>query len=167
LPSFLDLDNFVGDCDYCVASGYCKDFYNHHWVVRLFNEIELDRLLVLFLYGDFDWNYYCNLLKVSEKNPRIKIFINIDSSHFDYALSKCALYLRPTMKDSFGIAVADAVSFGIPVLASDVCNRYPGAFIFTPTNYESFVSAYVDFWNNPSALERSKGGDLALFFSYF
>ncbi|MCE7507672.1 hypothetical protein [Alloalcanivorax xenomutans] len=35
-------------------------------------------------------------------------------------------YVRLTESDSFGIAVADSIELGTPVLATDVCKRYPG-----------------------------------------
>jgi len=59
------------------------------------------------------------------------------------------------MSDSFGIAVADAVNYGIPVLASDVCTRFEGANIFNITNYESFENALVDLLNNKSPVNYS------------
>jgi hypothetical protein len=54
------------------------------------------------------------------------------------------------MRDSFGIAVADAVNYGVPVLASDVCPRYQGAETFRITTYESFENALIDSLNKKS-----------------
>jgi hypothetical protein len=38
--------------------------------------------------------------------------------------------------DSFGIAVADAVGFGTPTIASNVCERYRGAKTIQSNDFE-------------------------------
>ena len=41
------------------------------------------------------------------------------------------LFLRPTISDSYGVSVAEALYCGIPSLASDVCVRHKGADLFS------------------------------------
>lgn len=174
IPSIESVDaNFlsvfkevVSDDSYYVISGNCTRAYNHHWAIDLFCRVELNKKLLIFLYGFFDQQYFDLLKLKASVNPRIKIFVNVDAKSFDYALSRCSLYLRPTVKDSFGIAVADAVSFGVPVLASDVCDRYPGVFLFTPSSYQSFKSAYLNLLSNPSALRIAPNNNVIKIFKY-
>lgn len=152
IPKLVDVDSDVVDYveanrkNYCVISGYGKEVYNHHWAARFFSESESRRHLLIFLYGDIDSIYLSELKSYASGNPRIKIFYNKSSHSFNYALCNAEMYLRPTRKDSFGIAVADAINFGVPVLASSVCKRYPGAHVFELTNYQGFsesVSAFI------------------------
>lgn len=150
----------------CIISGYCQKIYNHHWVIDLFSSIEQERGLLVFLYGSFDEEYYNSLRSKVNDLHRIKFFINIDQESFNFALSHADIYLRPNLKDSFGIAVADAVSFGVKVLASDVCDRYPGSYLFTPSSYENFVDSYLNMTKNPSNISTSKFKKDIFHFSY-
>lgn len=44
------------------------------------------------------------------------------------------LFVRPTFNDGYGISVAEAVYFGCPAIASDVCARPSGAMLFKNRN---------------------------------
>ncbi|QSQ07955.1 D-inositol-3-phosphate glycosyltransferase [Koleobacter methoxysyntrophicus] len=48
------------------------------------------------------------------------------------------VFVRPTSTDSFGISVAEAISCGVPAIASDVCERAKGTVIFKSRNIEDF-----------------------------
>lgn len=151
---------------FCVISGYCNVIYNHHWVVDLFVTCEKSRGLVVFLYGDFDDEYYALLKAKAKDSSRIVFFVNKDAVSFNFALSYADSYLRPNIRDSFGIAVADAISLGVKVLASDVCDRYPGAYLFTPSSYDGFVSSYLKFIKDASELPISDGSGYVGDFTY-
>lgn len=47
---------------------------------------------------------------------------------------KADLMLRPTFADGFGISVAEALHFGCPAIASDVCERAEGTILFQNRN---------------------------------
>lgn len=49
------------------------------------------------------------------------------------------LFVRPTCTDSFGVSVAEAISMGVPAIASDVCERAEGAMIFEKRNLIEFI----------------------------
>lgn len=161
LPKLNDVDvdiaNYVklNKKKYTIVSGYCTSIYNHHWVAQLFSDIEKSRLLLIFLYGNIDQAYYKLLMSHVQKNPNITVFLNKSSDSFNFALANAEMYLRPTTKDSFGIAVADAINFGVPVLASNVCHRYPGSHIFELSDYYSFVSSFKVFVNNRESIPVS------------
>lgn len=157
------LKNHAG---FCVISGYCDVIYNHHWVVDLFMTYENRRGLIVFLYGDFDAEYYALLKAKAKGSSRIVFFVNKDAASFNFAISCADFYLRPTIRDSFGIAVADAISLGVKVLASDVCDRYPGAYLFTPSSYDCFVSAYFKFIKSSSDLPMADGRGYVGDFTY-
>jgi hypothetical protein len=161
-----EIDDFIGNKKFSIISGYCTRIYNHDWVVRLFNEVELNQKLVIFLYGFIDEKYFELLKALSENNTRINIFFNVPQGSFSFYLSKASFYLRPNSSDSFGIAVADAVNYGVAVLASDVCKRYSGAYLFKPLNYECLVDAYSQLKNNPTNLSVQGGNSLVFFYQY-
>jgi glycosyltransferase involved in cell wall biosynthesis len=50
------------------------------------------------------------------------------------------LFVRPTSTDSFGISVAEAISMGVPAIASDVCERAKGTITFQSRNTEEFIT---------------------------
>ncbi len=151
---------------YCVIGGYCTEIYNHHWVVDLFSSLEQERDLLVFLYGDLNNEYFSIIQNIVSNNPRITLFLNRSADSFNYALSFADIYLRPNSKDSFGIAVADAVSFGTKVLASDVCKRYPGAYLFKPSSYDDFLIAYNLFIQDSPILSTSTIEDENYVFYY-
>lgn len=161
-----EIDEFIGERDFSVISGYCSRIYNHDWVVKLFNEVEFDQKLLIFLYGFID-EEYCELLqRLSDNNKRIKILFNVPQVAFSFYLSKSSFYIRPNSVDSFGIAVADAVNYGVKVLASDVCKRYSGAYLFKPSSYECFVDAYYQLKNKPTNLSVQGGNSLVFSYQY-
>src|SRR5689334_11862353 len=118
-----------------VASGYPTAAYNFDWCVR-FVRTRQEYQLAMFLYGDGAEK--AKLRELEGKFQNVKIYWGENEENFSYALSRAKCYLRPNSKDSFGIAVADAVNYGVPVVASDVCPRYQGAVTFGGTTYESF-----------------------------
>ncbi|MFH4468710.1 glycosyltransferase [Vibrio diabolicus] len=133
------INDFFRDGNVLVCSGYPSEIYNHDWCVRFVEENE-EYKLAIFLYGSGEQTDYLNSL---DGKNRIKVFWNTPQEDFIFALSKASCYLRPTSKDSFGIAVADAVSLGTPTLCSNVCTRYPGASLFYELSYESFSFALI------------------------
>lgn len=51
---------------------------------------------------------------------------------------KADLMVRPTCVDGFGISIAEALHFGCPAVASDVCVRAKGARVFENRNMDDF-----------------------------
>ncbi|KXO73784.1 hypothetical protein AYL20_12855 [Acinetobacter venetianus] len=111
-----------------VGSGFPRALYQHHLLIDLIDRNK-NSYLFLFLYGDGELKH--ELLNLS--HPRIEVFIDKEEDIFNYYLSKANIYIRPTLEDSFGIACADAVEFGTPVIASDVCKRYSGVEVYNTT----------------------------------
>ena len=50
------------------------------------------------------------------------------------------LMVRPTCSDAYGISVAEALYLGCPAVASDVCERAPGAVTFASRDAADFVT---------------------------
>lgn len=149
------IDSFFFNSKVLTASGYPTSIYNHDWCIRYTKE-NPEFKLALFLYGD--GAELERLTELASTCSRVRVFRNCSQSDFNYALSRSLVYLRPTSKDSFGIAVADAVSFGIKALASNVCRRYPGTYIFKMSDYKGFCMAVNSAVNGDGiAVEVSAG----------
>lgn len=116
-----------------VGSGFPRPLYQHHLLIDLVSRNE-NLFLFLFLYGEGELKD--ELLNLN--HPRIVVFLDKDEDIFNFYLSKSSLYLRPTLEDSFGIACADAVEFGIPVIASNVCKRYSGVHTYELNSDQEF-----------------------------
>jgi len=142
-----DVDSYFSAKPTLVASGYPTTANNLDWCIRFVGGRE-EYQLALFVYGDGPEK--TEIQKQQDKFKNIRVYWDQKEQNFNYALSRAKCYLRPSMRDSFGIAVADAVNYGVPVLASDVCQRYQGAETFRITTYESFENALVDSLNKKS-----------------
>jgi len=143
-----DVDSYFSAKPTFVASGYPLTAYNLDWCIRFVGGRE-EYQLALFVYGD--GSEKAEIQKQQRKFRNIRVYWDQKEGNFNYALSRAKCYLRPTMRDSFGIAVADAVNYGVPVLASDICPRYQGAETFRITTYESFENALVESLNSKSS----------------
>lgn len=116
-----------------VASGFPRALYRHDLALRLVEQSP-KCYLALFLYGEGELAEHYRRLD----HPQVKVFWNESEDVFNYILSHSSLYVRPTVKDSFGIACADAISFGIPVVASAVCQRAEGVITFPVDDERAF-----------------------------
>jgi glycosyltransferase involved in cell wall biosynthesis len=55
-------------------------------------------------------------------------------------ISACDLFLRPTLEDGDSISVREALSLGVPVVASRVGTRPPGAILFQAGDVEDMLA---------------------------
>ncbi|MEX2474397.1 glycosyltransferase [Marinobacter sp.] len=117
-----------------IASGYPSSIYNHDWCIKAIGGRN-DAFLHIFMYGDGDKKEQFLNMELP-----VNVFFHWDTPSFDFmtALASSDYYLRPTSRDSFGIAVADALNMGAVSIASDVCKRYPGTVLFKNGDYEQF-----------------------------
>lgn len=108
-----------------MCSGYPTRIYNHNLAFELM-KLRPDDLLICCLYGPGDLRSELVALSMGRN---IVIKDSLDEESFNCLLKLSDIYLRLNSKDSFGIAVADAINYGVSVIATDVCARYPGAII--------------------------------------
>lgn len=158
------IDSFFNASKVLIASGYPTKIYNHDWCIR-FVKNNPEFKLGIFIYGS--GSELNKLIDSASSCDRIKIFQDHNQSEFNYALSKSLIYLRPTSKDSFGIAVADAINLGVKALASDVCQRYPGTHIFNPGKYEDFCLALESVISDKNIKIESDAGFIEFYYPDF
>ena len=112
-----------------VMSGYPVEIYNYDKVLPVFSDQlrVLEGCLVIFIYGKGGLRK--ELRHASQFSPNIYLFEDQNEHYFNSFLRNVDCLLRLTSTDSFGICVADAISMGVQVLASDVSERFPGAYL--------------------------------------
>lgn len=52
-----------------------------------------------------------------------KVLLITETISFNEVLAYTSLYVRPTRTDSYGLSVSESLDFGIPTIASNVCER--------------------------------------------
>lgn len=96
--------------------------------------------LVFFLAQIGDRTYFQKMMKTIKKlNIEEHIFIAKGRGELWPLLKQADVFVRPTLSDSFGISVAEALDLGVPAVASNVCRRQKGAILFQCGNKEDFV----------------------------
>ncbi|WP_394242062.1 glycosyltransferase [Halopseudomonas laoshanensis] len=107
-----------------VCSGYPTAIYRHLLAIELM-DIRVDDFLFCCIYGDGADLSKIEVMAAARDN--VMLCKGLNESQFSALLMGSDLYLRLNQKDSFGIAVGDAINFGVPCVATNVCRRYRGA----------------------------------------
>jgi len=130
------------------------DLYGLDMCIELIERNE-DLCLLFYLgqIGDIDYYNQC-LRHINEAGLSHRILIYTGGTSLIPAFRIADVFVRPTLTDSFGISVAEAISCKIPAVASNVCNRAEGAILFESRDSESFSSAVRMAMNN-EAIEVS------------
>lgn len=112
------------------------DLYGFDMAIELLANLnkdfpDLGLIIAVSSIGDEQYFKEINTLIENKKN----IYLLVESSCELWPLIKKATFLiRPTISDSYAISVAEAICFGVPVIASDVCVRPKGSIIFASRN---------------------------------
>lgn len=122
-----------------LANGYVTKIYRHDFLIALARR-RPDVAVVLVIYGEFEKKCYEQVYEASRELDNFFIQSSVPNQDFLSMLKLCDCYVRPNAVDSYGLAVADACSLSVPVVASDVCERHPGAILFESGNFEQFDS---------------------------
>ncbi len=122
-----------------------------------------DLRLIVSIYGDIDSQYAAELQEMVDDQSNAILVGPMPEVDFNMLLKGAEVYLRPAEVDSFGIAVADALTFGTPVLASDACERISGVDVFSRADYsemavklEALLLGQVDGSSKTHQSDRSK-----------
>jgi len=119
-----------------------KDLYGFDTSVELLSRLkekypEAKLLLALARFGDEE---YFSILKkhVDFLGLGDSVYFLTGDKELWPLLKKADLFIRPTISDSFGISISEALWFGTPSVASDVCVRSEGTVLFRAGDREDF-----------------------------
>ncbi|MBB1482041.1 glycosyltransferase [Pseudoalteromonas sp. SG41-2] len=104
--------------------------------------------LTVCLYG-FDTDNL--LLAIKNKVQRLnkaEIFMHLDDKQFSKILDSTDLYLRLNSVDSYGLVVAEAIDRNIDVLATNVCERYPGTVLVNVDDFDTVYNELIFYFEN-------------------
>jgi glycosyltransferase involved in cell wall biosynthesis len=76
------------------------------------------------------------LERIKELNIEKSFLLVTDDMEFWPILQRSNLFIRPTSTDSFGISIAEALTLGVPSIASNVCGRPEGTILFKSRDQE-------------------------------
>ena len=83
--------------------------------------------------------YFCDTKKKISDLKLKKHFYFLIGQEFWPIIKKSDLFIRPTLSDSFGISIQEAISLKTLAIASDVCIRPEGTILFKTGNVEHLI----------------------------
>ena len=122
-----------------------NDLYGLDLCVKLTAELkeQFSRIGFIFAIGDENFNS-SYLTKIKDEINRLNIknnFFFLTGNKIIWPLFKKAdLFLRPTNTDGFGVSIAEAIYFGTPAIASDVCPRPEGTILFKNRDFNDLYT---------------------------
>ena len=100
------------------------------------------------LYGfDFD-GIQLGLEEYMECLPFLSYYSHLSGEEFNSVLQKSSIYLRMNSVDSFGLVIAEAIDHGLKVIATDVCERYPGSYLLSVDDFIGLKKALVSYFDS-------------------
>lgn len=105
-----------------------------------------------------DTAYFKKIQKeIKRKNIENNFYFVFGPCEFYPLLFKSDLFVRPTCTDSYGMSIAEAIHFGVPAVASNVCERPKGAVLFEARNQADFLKKVREVLANPQAYRKPLG----------
>lgn len=130
-------------------SGYIRiykstDLYGIDMCIELTAELKKTFSNIGFLYALADKNknnwYFKKMKKrVRELNIDKNFFFIIEQKEIWPLFKKADLMVRPTFMDAYGVSIEEALYFGCPAVASNVCKRPKGTIIFKNRDFKDFL----------------------------
>lgn len=122
-----------------IISGYPTKKYRHIETLKVFEELWKRGFrfnISLCLYGQ-DSDGIENIIKnYALSLPFVELYFSLDKDMFNYLLKQQDCYVRMNSVDSFGLAVAEAIEFGVDAIATNVCERYLGTYIIPVDDFD-------------------------------
>lgn len=128
-----------------ISSGFGLPHYGYHVILQALSTVLQDKkvALILALYNTYDKTYLSELTRLAAMLPNVEYVMFEDSQpeEFNYMLSQCNTYIRPTTIDGDSVAVREALQQGLNVLCSDCVARPMGTTLFSLTSGDGLPRA--------------------------
>jgi len=119
-----------------------KDLYGFDMCIELIHKLKpsCPQVALVFALAQIgDQNYYKKICADIERlQLGEQIYFLQDQKELWPLLGKADLFVRPSLSDSCGISVGEALYLGTPAIASDVCARAKGTVLFETGNKKDF-----------------------------
>ncbi len=104
------------------------DVYGLDLLVELMRRLSDNRNIYLILFIALSPKYYPDSIKTLVR-PNIKLIIGGNQEMYP-TIARSSIFIRPTRTDGYSISVAESLTLGTPVIASDVTRRPQGTILF-------------------------------------
>ncbi|MDM5187896.1 glycosyltransferase family 4 protein [Bacillus sp. DX4.1] len=151
---FINKSSFLICANGCVRTSNEKDIYGFDLLIHLLkrihsNDIQASLFIAVLDVGgqnDSEKAYYESLKdQVSAYHLNDYVyFYEVKDTEFYPILKNSHLFIRPTLMDGFGVSIAEAIYFGVPAIASDVCKRPEGTIVFPSQNMNALEAKTLD-----------------------
>lgn len=142
-----DITSFLAEHEYTLSANAHRvirnvygDLYGIDQIIslmdRLVHEKNMDAGMIFCISEIFNHEYYNECLeRIKRLGLEQNFLFVIQSSVNGFEVwAATDLFLRPTMSDMEGVSVKEALQFGTPVVASDVCTRPQDAVLYETGN---------------------------------
>jgi glycosyltransferase involved in cell wall biosynthesis len=122
-----------------------EDLYGHDLALDLLSRLRADGLnggLIICLCGNSPAyaDLWARIQARAQQADVLGHVLFIEPGHeFGPVLELADVFVRPTRFDGWGVSVAEAVLLNVPAVASDVCDRVSGAYLFKSGDLDDLV----------------------------
>lgn len=107
----------------------CFEMFDSMWEKNTSFEVNIC------IYGEDNEGMQEQLIKLASSKHYAKVYQFLGTEEFQALLHSSDLYIRPNSVDSYGLVVAEAINIGVPVIATNVCERYPGTYLIEKDDF--------------------------------
>lgn len=126
-----------------IASGEPKEYHHFEELIEMWSAEGFGETaeLTICLYGPVNRPLESALDAAARNSHGVTLRRDLDGWAFLSILQGSDIYVRASSVDAFGIAVADAIRLGLEVIATDVCDRYPGCRLVPAEDWDALRDA--------------------------
>jgi glycosyltransferase involved in cell wall biosynthesis len=129
-------DGILGIC-----IGRLTSFKNQKFLVRVAKEIKGDDFCILIIGDGDEYENLKNEIEKEKLEDRVKLFGFVPSDKIPYYLKASDIFLYPSLKEGFGIAVLEAMASSLPVVIfKEIYIEEFGKNILIATNEQKFIN---------------------------
>lgn len=139
---------------YCGSLSPRKGLHN---LIEAFKRSKINNSQLVILGSKSISKDYNRLLKkISGEN--IIFYGSVKQNKLTSILSKCHVFVLPSIADGFGLVVLQAISAGLPVIvssnvgSSDLIKKYGGGYVFKYNDIDKLTGLIVNFYTNKKDL---------------
>jgi glycogen synthase len=129
------------------SSGYMDKIYGYDLLLQAVKEMDEIKIYIL-TYNLIDKAYKKIFLDKIKNIKNVKYYENLSNDDFLYIIKNSDIFIRPSFADTYGMVIADAINFGVPAIASNVCERYNGTILFEVGNADDLKEKILDIKSN-------------------